>query len=314
MKQILTTILLLLSQLLSPGQNNATGTLFQTNSKTRLFYVDFKNSQAHVYEIGRYLDKAGTGNSIKSVDTLIQQSNEIYIGKHSKIIEENKKFYLVKEFNKTKNFRIELVKDVEMANNNLNNAYYLDNYFKMSDELNKTYPLNHHSFRNGFYTWKELDNREEDYLMFREFARKRLKKIKDSISNLQDNCVSKTNYIIQNIKAFEYNTLKDSLVKLPAEFSSVSYYYSSVINEVAKQRPEYFFRLAEDFPKNRSLIFMAVEDNKEVVNGLSAVEGHNEIKKEFFKDRRFGKSMPYGIIGTYAVIGGLLAWLILSQK
>ena len=114
MKQTLTTILLLLNYLFSAGQNSATETLFETNSKVGLFYVDLKNSQAYVYEIGRYIDKAGTGNSIKGADTLIQQSNEIYIGTHTKLIKENKKFYLVKEFKKPKKFLIEPVKNVEI--------------------------------------------------------------------------------------------------------------------------------------------------------------------------------------------------------
>lgn len=314
MKYVITTILLLFYYLLTLGQGSMNRTFFQTNSKKHLYYVDLNNSAANVYQMGSYFDKAGTGYSIRKTDTLIKQPDGTYLGKTTKIIRDNNKFYLVTENKKTKKFNIDTVKTLSVVNNNLNNAYYLDNYFKISDELNKSYPLNHHTFRNGFYTWKELQNKEIDYLQFREFANKWLKEKKDSIIILQDSHVAQTNYIIQNIKTFDYKTLRDSLTKLPAEYRNLSWYYGTVINEVAKQRPDYFFRLAEDFPNNRSIIFIAVEDNKEVIQGLRDVQGHNEIKEEFFKDRRFGKTMPYRILGIYAVIVGLLTWLIVSQK
>jgi hypothetical protein len=56
-----------------------------------------------------------------------------------------------------------------------------------------------------------------------------------------------------------------------------------------------------------------VEDDEEVIRGLKEVHGHDEIKKEFFKDRRFGKTIPYRILGTYLVVAGLLTWLVISQ-
>lgn len=314
MKQTIITTLFLLCYLFSAAQDAVPKTLFQTNNKMHLYYVHTNNSAAYVFEIGSYFDKAGTGYSIRNIDTLIKQSAGNYIGKTTKLIYENNKSFLEIELMKTKKFLLGTVKNLEVANRNLNNAYYLDNYFKMSEELNKTYTLNHHSFRNGFSAWKELPDKELDYLKFKEFAKKRLREIKDSISYLQDSRIKLTNSIIKNAKTVDYNTLKDSLMKLPAEFISLSGYYSKVINEVAKQKPEYFFKLAEDFPNNRILIFNSVEDDKEVVKGLKAIEGHNEIKKEFLKDKKMGKTMPYRIIGTYAAIGGLITWLILSQK
>ena len=94
----------------------------------------------------------------------------------------------------------------------------------------------------------------------------------------------------------------------------MSAYYGKVVNAIAAQHPDYFFRLAEDFPQYQDIIFAAVGDNKDVLEGLKAAEGHDAIKKAFFKDRRFGKTMPYKIIGIYAVVIGLITLLIVSQK
>jgi hypothetical protein len=183
----------------------------------------------------------------------------------------------------------------------------------MSADLNNAYPLNHHTFRNGIHSWEVLKNKEVDYLQFRDFTVTRHKEIKDSITRLQDTYVLLTSYLIKNLKTLEYDALKDSLTNLPADYRSVSWYFGTVVNEVAKQRPECFFRLADDFPNKKSLIFIAVEENKEVIEGLKRVDTHLEIKKEFFKDRRFGKTLPYRILATYAIVGGLLTWLIVSQ-
>jgi hypothetical protein len=312
MKQMAAIFLLLLF-LSASGQENADSVLFQTQGKMRPHYVDLRGTGGKVYSMGRYLDKAGSGYSIAATDTLIIHEDGSYSGNKTKVVKENNKLYLIITGKKTSKFLLNTVKDPDLSNYNLNNAYYLDHYFKMCEELNKLYPLNHNSFRNGFWMWKEIPNKNMDYLVFRNFADKRLKEIKDSISEVQNRYVRLTNYITGNLQTPDYHLLKDSLTKLPAEYKSSSWYYGTVVNEIAKQRPEYFFRLAEDFPDNQNLIFGSIENSKQVIQGLKAVEGYGDAKKAFFKDRRFGRTMPYKIIATYAIVGGLIALLIASK-
>ena len=311
MKLTIPTVLLVLNYLHSLGQDSIPGTIFQTSNKTQLYYVTLHTSGAYVYQMGYYFDKAGSGYSIKNTDTLTGQTNLLYEGKIVKLISENNKFYLLTGFTKGKKFLLQLVTNASNVVHNLNNAYYLDSYFKMSDSLNRTYPLHHHSFRNGYYSWEGLPNKEINHFEFRKFTTERLKELQDSIGYVEEKNTSLTNYIVENLKTLDYNTLKDSLVKLPAEYGHS--YYATAINEIAKTKPGYFFKLSEDCPQNKGIIFTSVED-KQVIEGLKAVEGHEQVKKEFFKDKRFGKTMPYKIIGIYAVIGGLLTWLIVSQN
>jgi hypothetical protein len=310
----LIVIVILLNYLCTSGQEG--GRIFlQTGSKTGLYYVDLNDSFAFVYKMGFYDDAAGRGYVINQTDTLAKQLNGTYYGRFKEIISENNKFYLVTKSKSKKKHYLEVVKASALSgiNNNLNNAYYLDHYFKMAHELNRSYPLNHHSFRDGFYSWERIQNKEKDYLQFRELANVLLKSIKDSISLIQDSHGATTNYLVQNVNTVNYSILKDSLTKLPPDYKSKSWYYGTVINEVAKQQPTYFFKLAEDFPENRSLIFIAPDDSKDVLQALKMVEGHDKIKKEFLKDRRFRKTLIYRIIGVYAVVGGLVTWLIVSQ-
>jgi hypothetical protein len=184
----------------------------------------------------------------------------------------------------------------------------------MTDQLNKTYPMNHYPSWNGYSGWKDLSNKESDHAQFKDFADARLKKMKDSISHQQDQYVTLTNSLLRNIKTIEYNSLKDSLTLLPAEFRGTSSYYWTVVNEVSKQRPEYYFRLAEDLPNEKTLIFMSVEEEKPIIENLRAVEGHAAIKKEFFKDRRFGKQMLFRSVAIFALFVGGLTLLIATQN
>jgi hypothetical protein len=309
---VLTTCFLLsLSNLF--GQGNNESILLETRSKTHLYYVELIGSVGKVYEMGSYLDKAGTGYSIRRSDTLSMKPDRTYIGQATKVVIRDNVFALLVQNKKAEQFALYKPADIAQVHMNLNNAYYLDNFFSLCKELNKTYPLYHSEFRNGFRSWKEIDNKVSDPVQFKIYADYQLRKMKDSISAVQDHYVLLTSWLIQNVGTIDYLPLKDSLAKLPAEYRSNSWYFGTVINEVSKQRPEYFFRLAEDFPDRRTIIFSAAEDNKQVMQSLKAVENHSEIKKQFFKERNFDKTMPYKTIGLYAIVAGLITFLIVRQ-
>lgn len=310
MKRLIATILAFAHYPAVWGQTQ----LLQTNSKSHLYYVDLSEAEGRVYTMGSYLDVAGRGYSIAGTDTLFKQPDGSYTGRNSRIIREKDELYLVSTSRKTRKYRLNAVRDPNLANNNLNNAYYLGRYFAMSKELNNAYPLNHHTFRGGYYTWEALlkEEKEMSYLPFREWADKRLKEIKDSTSAAQDKYTRLTNHITQNIRQMDYAALKDSLSQLPAEYAGKSRYYGTVIDTVAVQQPEYFFRLAEDFPQHRSLIFWSGVHTKRAHAGLESVEGHDEMKKTFFKERKFNKAFPFYALGSAALGAGLLALIIIA--
>jgi hypothetical protein len=120
-------------------------------------------------------------------------------------------------------------------------------------------------------------------------------------------------FLIDNINNLNYSTIKDSLTDLPKEYRSGSWYFGNSVYEISKQKPDYFYRIAEDFPENQNIIFAAVSDDKQLVGELKNVQGYDNLKNEFIKDYNFGKSMNYKIIGVYVVLVGLLTWLIVSQ-
>jgi len=295
------------------GQESTNEIYLESKSKKYLNYVALNASNAIVYQMGKYLDVGGSGSSFRSTDTLVKQHDGTYIGKNSSLITKNQKPYLIIKYKKTTELQLDTSGNLNKVYETLNNAYFLDRFFLMCNELNQKYPLNHYSFRNGFSKWKNLPGKEMEHHQFRNYADIQLKNIIDSITAIQNQYSGLHQWLIQNIPSAEYHVLKDSLMKLPLNYESGNRYFGNVVNEISKQKPEYYFMLAEDLPQHRNTIFNSFEDNKQTVASLKAVEGHDQIKKDFFKERRFGKTMPFKIIGAYVIAAGLLTLLIVTQ-
>ena len=313
MKHALLTTIFLFSLSLIFGQENKETTLLETKGKSQLYYVELSAAGGGVYEMGRHLDKAGSGYSFRSIDTLTRQQDQAgvtHYGKRTKIRNENGKLYLEIQDKKTEKYTLNSASNAAAINTNLNNAYFLDNFIALTEELNKSYTLNHISFREGFARWESLDNKEIPHAEFKTYADGKLRELKDSIIKVQDQFVSLRNSLVQDLKTIDYDALKAGLEKLPSGPTSGSKYFSNVINEVAKEKPEYFFRLAEDYPDKRKIIFYAVETNKQVMAGLKSVENHKDIKREFFRARGSDKHMPLRIIGTSVVAVAILVLLL----
>lgn len=291
---------------------NANWTFYKTTKKSRQHIVEINNDIAKVYQIGLYLDKAGSGPAILIIDTLYKKTEFEFSGKLYSFNATYNNNYLLT--NQSKKLETEKVNDTNSIYTILNNAHYLKSYFDLSDSINKMFPLYYYSFRNGYYAWNRLSQKNYNYEEFKQNTNAEIKKLYDSIVNKQTNLANTTNFIIKNANQTDYTALRDSLRKLPIEFRSSSWYFGEAVYQISLTDPEYFFRIAEDFPSDKSIVFAAVDSDKNLVKRLKQVQGHDNIKKEFIKEYKFGKSMPYKIIGGYAVLGGLLTWLILNQK
>lgn len=314
MKHLFVTILLFVSSQLVWGQTEPNSQLLTTDCKSPFFYyIDFKDPAAIVYTMGRFWDKGGAGYTIVKTDTLQQQPDSSYSGKHFRIILTGKGLCLVSGSKKKRTCWLHRPIDTNLANNQLNNAWYLRHYFDLDRELSEVYPLSYHDFREGFDTWEKLPEHEKNmpYLQFRAFADEKLKQMKDSITTLHGKCIILKNNIIQNIHSLDYNVLKDSLNHLLVVYGGPSRYFGLVIDTVALRYPEYFFRLAEDLPQHKQSILSNGIYNKQAFSGLASVEGHDEVKREFLKKRKEMRVSTYQAVGSAVVGYGLMAALII---
>jgi hypothetical protein len=259
------------------GQNN---TFYKTTKRQNFHYVELNNSFAIVYKMGSYLDKAGTGSAISKVDTLIKISEQDYKGNNYLLSKQSDNFYLQTSNSKKINLVIE--PDFSKVNTELNNAYYLKSYFDLSDKLNKEFPLYHYTFRNGYYAWNKLTQRNISYDEFIRLTDKEIKIIYDSISNNQKQLTNTANFIKENASKINYDVLKDSLSKLPIEYCPQSCYFSKSVYQIVKVDPNNFYRILEDFPTNKIIIFFAVEDDKELVKRLKQIKNYKKIKREIY--------------------------------
>jgi hypothetical protein len=304
----LITILFSLLTIQLFGQSS---TFYKTTGKKNFHYVEIIDNKAIVYKMGRYLDKAGTGAAITFSDTLYKNNQQEYKGTNYSLIKAEEHYKLQND--KIKTLQIEPESNFDKVNTDLNNAYCLKSYFDLSEKLNKEYPLNHYTFRNGYYAWTNRVDKSINHTNFIVQIDKTIKHIYDSISTNQIKFTRTTEFIISNIKKQNYSILKDSLKTLPINWRPQSGYFDKSVYQLVKSNPEYFYKLLQDFPNDKKFIWFAVDSDKELVKQVKQVQGYDELKKEFLKDYKFGKTMGYRIIGTYAIIAGLLTLLIIAQ-
>ena len=319
MNYILLLVAVLSIQLNVVAQTSGKRVIMEASERANHYYVDLHETDALVFEMETFLHGPEMGYAIRNIDTLIRQSNGAYAGRQMKIIKKKDALlYLIRESKKKKEIPLVNVADSASANAHLNNAYYLERYFEMSKEINNVFPLWNGSW-DRFSTWQSLNNKVINYRAFRAFADERIKLMKDSIVEEQNRCTVLMNYLIQNIATINYMALRDSVAKLLVnhssayfpkvvhhehrlEFLSINHsiaYFQKVIYQVAKEQPEFFFRLAEEYTsKDQYYFFNSIgAHDKDVLAKLKLVEGHDKIKKAFFKDIKFRKRMPFVAVG-----------------
>lgn len=253
-------------------------------TKGRLYYAQVQGSQARLFKMGGYLDKAGSGFSIISVDTLLQQTNDVFANDKVQMRKQGDVYEVTIQEKKENQFNLKAA-DAEKVKTDINNGYYLKNYFALADELNDDYQMQHYSFRIGFWSWRHIDGerKSQDIDQFSAFTDALLQQIRDSVGRQHTTYENITGTLLEKMPAIEYNALLDGLKQLPAEWAGSSLYFSTIIHEVSARRPEFFFRLAQDLPASqRSLIFYSASSKKEVKDKLRQVEADPTIKKEFF--------------------------------
>ncbi len=302
------TILTLFASFQISGQNV---TYLKTTGKKNLHYLEFNMDNVKVYKMGSYFDKAGSGSAIILIDTLILTKENEFKGKQYSLFKNETHFTLLTD--NGKKYETERENDLNKVNSELNNAYCLKSYFDMSNKLNKEFPLYHYTFRYGYYAWEKQPNKTISHDKFIIQTNQEMVIIYDSISRKQTSLTKTTNFITTNVRQANYSILKDSMSTLPIDYRPQSGYFDKSVYQMVKANPEYFYKLLQDFPTCKEFIYFAVDQDKGLIKQLKQVQGYDDLKKEFFKEYKYGKTMNYRIIGTYAIIAGLLTWLIIAK-
>ncbi|MFT3674318.1 MAG: hypothetical protein QM781_00325 [Chitinophagaceae bacterium] len=256
--------------------------------KGRVYYAQVQGNEVRLFKMGGYLDKAGTGFSIISIDTLQQQSNAVFANAKTQMRREGDVYEVTVQGKKENQLELKPA-DAEKVKADINNGYYLKNYFAMADELNAEFQMQHYSFRGGFWSWRTMHDeyKRQDIDQFRKNTDAYLQQIKDSVGRLHTTYENLTGTLLEKMSTLEYNTLLDGVKQLPAEWAGTSLYFSTIIHEVSAKRPEFFFRLAQDLPvSQRSLIFYSASNKKEVKDKLREVEADPAIKRAFFGGKK----------------------------
>ncbi|MBL7854918.1 MAG: hypothetical protein JNL17_11000 [Cyclobacteriaceae bacterium] len=264
------------SQSWAQSQNSI---FLRTHNKTRLYCVELQAHQAKVYKMVYIMDKAGSGPVIQKIDTLDKSSSTQYFSNDHQLVVDGKN----QQLRVSKKVLPLTSVNTSSAHYELNKGYHLKKYFGLSDTLNKKYPLYHYSFRNGFYSWDAIPVKDANPEIFRSNTDREVKKVYDSLDTEQSRYVRMTNFLLANLRELSDSTLIDSLASLPRGQTIPAKYFGTVVYEVARQKPNSYFRVADAFPSNWSIIFGAVQHDKRVVKSLRKAEGSPKTKDAFFK-------------------------------
>lgn len=291
MKKILFTCTSILGFITADAQDDSGNSFLTSTGKRYLFYIDKHEDSATVFRLGYMLDKAGSGYYINFTDSMIRQAegdDYNYKGEKSSLENKQDKLYLVfQDVFKHQAKRVELktIAADKKIYSTINNGYWWRSFISLTEDLNTKFAWNHYSFRNGFPLWDSFDNKEIHYKDFILFTDEKINMLRDSISAAETVRTGLTKNIIDNISAIPYSALKESLSKLPYIYDG-SAYFRKVIETVCINRPEVFFRLAEELPDLKMPMFSVAGFNRKAVKKLKATETTSPLKKEFFKRKK----------------------------
>jgi hypothetical protein len=315
MKKILFIFLFLINLNIVQGQHDSGKTVLTSIGKNRVFYIELNEQSGTVYQLGRWVDPAGSAYSITNTVTIENATGKgglLFNGKNIAIRRLQNNLYIISTTRKgrIKMTEIDTVSNEHPVNEKINNAYWWTNFLKMDDSLNKRFTSYHYSFRNGFGLWNSFKNKEIPFQEFRVYADNKLKEIRDSIVTAHTPYVALADETVNTISTINYSLLKENVAKFATDDASARGYLYKIVNSVCINRPELFFKLADDMPEKRQKLFDVV-DGKASVSQLKAIETDSPSKKEFFKQKKSDKRMTIGMIGAAVAGAALLAFSLI---
>ena len=281
------------------------------------FCVRLSYDTAHVYNWTVDYNKhiAIKRKILRCTNILVRNAGHNFADKSYTLAQEGNVWYLA--YTGKKKVRLDTTKNTQNIYYALNSGYYTAEYSKMSEIINKANPRNRHSYYNTYSSWNTIPNQYAHYLDFKPPADKRIKFMQDSILKNLAKYEHIRNFIAQNASTASYETLKDSLsklstvgnVKINSEMKTEMWlYYIKAVHEIAEQKPEFFFKLAEDLPDNQHDIFFSInQTEKQLLVKLQLAKGNEIVKKKFFKEhRRDKRAAVAGSPLFIAVIGAII--------
>ena len=263
------------------GQNDTAITYFSAKNGKILCLIEGKSGT--MFQLGSRAGGHLSGYSLVFTDTLQIQtdtSTAYYSGKKIWIEKKKTKMYL---FYKHKKYRIKKIENIKEINYNINSAYWWSSFAKMYSDISHKCPWTDFSWTDSEIFWESFNNKNSSYKVFIPFAKIQIEKVRDSILNIEIPRTELTKKLINNISSIDYSELKESLLKLPTDYSK---YFGTVIRVICDQSPELFFKLAEDLPQKRDYIFRMPYRNSETMKRLKSVQTDSPVKKEFFQEKR----------------------------
>ena len=293
MQKIKIVLLLAFFPLIMLGQNMNKNLFLVSDNETSKYYVEINKNNAYVISIDSRFHKTGRyyyiALSLDSLSQSVTNKEYLFVGNKTKILfVKNKPCLIIQEkiSDKPKFYPLDSLTDNTIAFNDINNGIWSNEFYQMCKEMNTRFPLQRFSPENSFCYWNSFVNKDEYYGDFQFFSKTKIKKIKDSLVFEQTQLVNRTNELLKNITTIEYSNLKSEILKLPIEYKRESWYFGTVLNALCISRPELFYKLVQDIPERKEMLFDLAYINKDARKMLKKAKTDSPLKKEFVKRNR----------------------------
>lgn len=260
MKNVIALLLLFVNGVVNAQQHEPN--FYQLKKFGQFFYADKMDKHLLVFRMGRYIDKAGSGPSIISCDTLYLLSENFYKGKKYAVKERESKLFFYRLSKPGSEYEMSKVEDTKHVCKELNNAYYLEKFFAMCRKFDGNASAYYYSSHSGFAQWEKIVDKEMNYITFRKIADENIEKLADSVVNNQSLLFKQANYLLKNTETVSYNEFAALVTNLGVEHSRLNKYFDSIINKFALIKRDYVVRLYKEYPDLRSSILFAINNNK----------------------------------------------------
>lgn len=274
--QICIFLLLSVSTAYAQGNNSK---FYDARTAYGRFLLVYEGDSSVVYKHTWALDKAGQGPLFKERIVLPKADSIVYTADGYKITKERDGVYINRSRKKNKKKKFEVLSD-SVATLELNHAYFLHVYLDSFIQLYNDYSVYYNHWINAFYKWDNVQDKYQNYLLFQKYVDSFVAEECDAIRFIEERYIANMQYVLDNIDSISYEEVKersDVLIK----GDSPHRYFNVVVKELSIKQPEYYVRLAQDYPNNYVQILLARDGSKETQRRLKATPGYKELMQKY---------------------------------
>lgn len=282
-------------------------------------FIEFKGDTAFLFiDDGALVSTRYFIDEYIPVDTLYASGTTAYTGENSELVRDDAQYLLTMrtgdKHHRVRKMPMRFVSD-ERANEKFNRSWVIWELRELQYEMEDNEYVNPYTTVNLHRTPQQFlePYKTTDYRIARSLITADIQRFKDSLFAVNKIYTELTDLFIARIATADVESTIDFLKRIP-KYNEYGYlYYRATIEEMAIERTDLFFEVAEHLPEQKEAMFYcctAKEQKKALKNAVTDSQVQKEYKKFKRRDTMFSISaVSLYTLGNVAFWGGI-AYLI----